>query len=523
METNQLLDDRNISFLFPCRSGDLPTIFINSTYLCIAITAMVLNILVLTGITHISYTSNTKRFLEIRRSNNRGHPRFKVKNLRYSKSVRTTRFRTSDEDDLNPFESDGASLNKASNESALPRSPSCPERMCCPRNSQTSLTNSSVNYWLNKTNLGRKRTFKNSPQPKARLSTALSLVYSLSLADLFNAIVTLFNITLAFWRPKNSFLTTPTGIYQIEAVEPCARLILAALLCTSYNASLCSIASLMLDLYLGVVRPMHYRVLSKNTLLRFVFGFWGLSLFLGCLHIVFPTLQLRDCSSPIYQRFLMPTEPCTISRNNDQENFCLHRGIVNVFRSGHATAGLLFILALLMITLGVLSLRKVRRDSLKRTRTMRIMASNRSVSLPTINRVNGVPINMRTVNFNVPKNSPRCTGKNLLRSAFTLLSLCALFIAFFVPSLIMDAYFTLTGKAHKLPSWIFDLVTHMPICVALFNPIIYSLRLSDIHTGLRNFRKRLIARTGKGFVRKHLRLHREQILVSTKLTAQLQI
>nr|CDS32122.1 Amine (Serotonin 5-HT) G protein-coupled receptor [Hymenolepis microstoma] len=523
METNQLPDDRNITIRFLCRSGDLPTIFIGSTYLCVAITAVVLNILVLTGIAHISYTSNSKRFLEVRRSHNRGHPRFMVKNLRYSKSVRATRFRTGEEDDFNSYASDGASLNKEFHESPLPRSPSCPERISSPKNPQTSHANNSVTYWLNKTNLGRKRTFKHSPQPKPRHSTALYLVCSLGLADLSNAVVTLFSITLAFWRPKHSFLTETTGVYQIEGVEPCSRLFLAALLCTSYNASLCSIASLMLDLYLGVVRPMHYRAVSKSALLRFIFGFWGLSLILGCLHIVLPTIKLRDFPSPIYQRFLLPTEPCSISRINDRNNFCLHRGIFNVFRSGYATAGLLFILALLMITLCVLSLRKVRRDSLKRTRTMRIMASTRSVSLPTINRVNGVPINMRTVNFNVPKNLPRCTGKNLLRSAFTLLSLCALFIAFFAPSLIMDAFFTLTGKAPKLPPWIFDLVTHMPACVAMFNPIIYSLRLSDIHTGLRNFKKRLLSRRDKGFVRKHLRFHREQILVSTKLTAQLRI
>ncbi|KAM7541078.1 hypothetical protein Aperf_G00000036702 [Anoplocephala perfoliata] len=519
METNKLLDDRNISLRFTCRgSGDLPNIFIDFVYLCIAIVAMCLNILTLIGLFHITFTFNSKRFLEIRRSHNRGHPRFITRHLQHSKSVKTTRFHCDDDEDLNSFSNDGAS-----SEFFLPRSPSCPDQMYYPRNTHSIFTTNSGNYWLNKANLGRKRTFKNSPQSKARLSTALYFVCSLTLADLLNASVTSLNLLLTFWRPSHAFVTASNRVYQIKAVEPCARLILATLLCTSYNASLCSIASLMLDLYLGVARSMHYRAFSKNVLLRPIFGFWALALLLGFLQVVLPAFQPQNINRPIRQRFLLPTEPCTIPRNLGQENFCLLRGAANIFRSGYVTGGLLFICALIMISLCALSLRKVRRDSLKRTRTMRIMASHRSASFPAINRVNGVAINVRAVNLNVPKESLRCIGGKLLRSMFTLLSLSAIFFIFFVPSLTLDAYFVLSERSPKLPSWIFDLVTHMPICIALFNPIIYSLRLSDIHVGLLNFKKRLLAGTRKGFIRKHLRIHREQILVNTNLTTHLRI
>lgn len=517
MEDIKLLDNSNISLRFTCRNGDLPSIFVHFVYLFIAITAMCLNILALIGLSHISFTFNSKRFFEIRRSHNRGHPRFKLRHLQYSKSVKATEFRGNDDEDLNPFANAGASMNKASSEFIFPRSPSCPDQVCCPRNSQSIFSTNPGNYWLNKANLGRKRTFKNSPQPKARLSTALYFVYSLALADLLNASVTSLNLLLAFWRPSYAFMTASNAVYQVEAAEPCARLILTALLYTSYNASLCSTASLMLDLYLGVALSMHYHALSKNILLRHICIFWGLALLLGFLQIILPTFRPQNVKYPIYQRFLLPSEPCTIPRNLDQENFCLLRGAANSFRSGYVTGGLLFICALIMISLCALSLRKVRQDSLKRTRTMRIMASHRSASLPTINRVNGVALNV-AFNFNVSKKTPRCTGRKLLRSMFTLLSLSALFFAFFVPSLILDAYFVLTERSPRMPSWIFDLVTHLPICIALFNPIIYSLRLSDIHMGLLNFKKRLMAGTGESFVRKQLRLHREQILVGTKLT-----
>ena len=514
-----------------CREDGLPTIFVDSIYLCVAIVTIILNSVVLTGLTHISYSSSSKRFLGIRRSCNRGHPRFMLKKLQYSKSVKTTRLQASDEEDSAHFSGDGASTSKTYGTRfrynyTIQRSPSCPGQMSYLRSSQLSFDAKQTNYWLNQLNVGRKRSMKHSPQPKARLTTALHLLYSLILADLLNSVVTLLNLLLSFWRPAYAFVATPSGVTQVEAVEPCARLILSALLYTSYNASLCSITGLMLDLYLGVVHSMHYRVVPKGTLLRYIFGGWVLALLLGCMQIILPALQHRNTTALIYRRFLLPTEPCSALFLSNWTNFCILRGTANTFRSGFITGGLLFVCAITMNTLYVLSLRKVRMDSLTRTRTMRATGARRSASLPTIDKVNGItfPLHcLKITNDSVPKPIPRCIGRQLLRSSFTLLSLTALFIAFFVPTLTTDAYYVLTHKSPNLPPWIFDLVTYMPLCVALLNPTIYSLRLNDIHVGLHNFKKRLMARSEKGFVRRQLRLHREQIIVSTRLTAHLRI
>ncbi|KAL5112812.1 hypothetical protein TcWFU_008796 [Taenia crassiceps] len=495
-----------------------------------AISAMALNGLVLAGLAHLSYSSSSKRFLGIRRSCNRGHPRFKLKNLQHTRSVKVIRFHASDEEDGNPFTPNGTSLNasgpKCRKDPTIHRSPSCPDRMFYLRGPQIRFATKESNYWLNQLNVGRKRSVKQCPQPKPRLTTALHLVYSLILADLLNAIMTLMNLLLDFWRPNFASLFTPNNVSQVEAAEPCTRLVFSVFLYTSYNASLCSIAGLMLDLYLGVMRPMHYRMPPKSILLTSICGSWAFALFLGCQQLILPALPEPNTNAPIYRRFLLPTEPCDILPYPNQPHFCLIRGTANTFRSGFISGGFLFICIVMMNTLCILSLQKVRRASLSRTRTMRAMDTHRSASLPTINRVDGIASSLhglKIAHFTVPRTNHRCTGRKLLRSAFTLLSLTVLFTIFFLPSLALDAYFVLTGKAPKLPSWIFDLVIHMPVFVSLLNPMVYSLRLTDIHIGLHNFKKRLLARSEKGFLLKQLRLHHEQILVSTKLTAHLRI
>lgn len=527
---NGLIESGNISLQLLCQRSELPTVVVDSVYLCMAISAMALNGLVLTGLAHLSYSSSSKRFLGIRRSCNRGHPRFRLKNLQHTRSVKAIRFHASDEENSNPFTPNGTFLNTSSPEykkdSTIHRSPSCPDRMFCLRGPQTRFTTKESNYWLNQLNVGRKRSVKQCPQPKARLTTALHLVYSLILADFLNAIMTLTNLSLDFWRLNYDFLTTPSNVPQFEAAEPCTRLVLSVFLYTSYNASLCSIAGLMLDLYLGVVRPMHYRMPPKSTLLTYICGSWAFALFLGCQQLILPALPERDTNAPIYRRFLLPTEPCDILPYPNQSHFCLIRGAANTFRSGFISGGLLFICIVMMNTLCILSLQKVRRASLSRTRTMRAMDTHRSVSLPTINRVDGIASSLHSLkiaHLTAPRINPRCTGRKLLRSAFTLLSLTVLFTIFFLPSLTLDAYFVFTDKAPKLPPWIFDLVTHMPVFVALLNPIVYSLRLNDIHVGLHNFKERLLARSEKGFLLKQLHLHHEQILVSTKITTHLRI
>ncbi|EUB63600.1 hypothetical protein EGR_01682 [Echinococcus granulosus] len=530
MEMNELTENRNISLRLLCQGSKLLTIFIGSIYLCMSISAMALNGLVLTGLAHLSYSSSSKRFLGIRRSFNKGHPHFRLKNLQHTRSVKVMRLHTSDEEGCNSFTTNETSMNTSGLEyqkdSSIHRSPSCPDRMFYLCGAQTRFTTKESNYWLNQLNVGRKRSVKQCPQPKARLTTALHLVYSLILADLLNAIMTSMNLLLDFWYPNYASSINPSDASQVKTAEPCTRLVLSAILYTSYNASLCSIAGLMMDLYLGVVRPMHYRVLPKSTLLRYICGSWAFALFLGCQQLILPAFQTRDTSAPIYRRFLLPSEPCDILHNPNRTNFCLIRGTANTFRSGFISGGFLFICIVMMNTLCILSLQKVRRDSLTRTRTMRAMDTHRSVSLPTINRVDGFgsPLHgLRTAHFMMARTTPRCTGRKLLRSSFTLLALTALFAVFFLPSLALDAYFVLTDKAPKLPPWIFDLVTHMPISVALLNPIVYSLRLNDIHAGLHNFKKRLLARSEKGFLLKRLRPHRELSLNNTKPTAHLQI
>ncbi|VDM31102.1 unnamed protein product [Hydatigera taeniaeformis] len=530
MDMNGLIENKNVSPRLLCRGSELPNIVVSSVYLCMAISAMVLNGLVLTGLTHLSYSSSSKRFLGIRRSCNRGHPRFRPKNLQHARSVKIIRIHASDVEDTNPFTPNGTSLNTSDTnyqkDSTIHRSPSCPGQMFYLCGPQKRFTATESNYWLNQSNVGRKRSVKQCPQPKARLTTALHLVYSLILADLLNATTTLLNLLLDFWSPNHAFVTTSNTISLIETVEPCTRLVLSMLLCTAYNASLCSIAGLMLDLYLGVVRPMHYYMLPKSTLLRYLYGSWAFALLLGCQQLILPAFPERDINAPIYRRFLPPTEPCDVLHYSNNLNFCLVRGTANTFRSGFVSGGFLFICIIMMNTLCILSLRKVRKSSLNRTRTMRAMDTHRSVSLPTINRVDGVssPLHgSKIVHLTTPRTAPLCTGRKLLRSTFTLLSLTVLFAVFYLPSLTLDAYFVLTGKSPDLPPWIFDLVTHMPVFVALLNPIVYSLRLTDIHIGLHNFKKRLLARSEKGFLLKQLRLHHEQVLVSTKLTAHLQI
>ncbi|KAL5963027.1 hypothetical protein TSMEX_009216 [Taenia solium] len=527
---NGLIESRNISFRLLCRGSEVPTIIVDSVYLCVAVSAMALNGLVLTGLAHLSYSSSSKRFLGIRRSCNRGHPHFRLKNLQHTRSVKVIRFHASDEEDSNPFTPNGTSIKTSGPEyrqvSNIQRSPSCPDRMFHPRDPQMRFTTKGSNYWLNQLNVGRKRSVKQCPQPKARLTTALHLVHSLILADLLNAIMTLMNLLLNFWRPYYAFLTTPNDVSQFEAAKPCTRLVLSAILYTSYNASLCSIAGLMLDLYLGVVRPMHYRMPPKSTLLTYICGNWAFALFLGCQQLILPALPKRDKNAPIYRRFLLPAEPCDILPYRNQPHFCLIHGTANTFRSGFISGAFLFICIVMMNTLCILSLQKVRKASLTRTRTMRAMDTHRSVSLPTINRVDGIASSLhglKIAHLTAPRINPRCTGRKLLRSAFTLLSLTVLFTIFFLPSLALDAYFILTDRAPKFPPWIFDLVTHMPVFAALLNPMVYSLRLTDIHVGLHNFKKRLLTRSEKGFLLKQLRLHHEQILVSTKLTAHLRI
>lgn len=516
-----------------CEDGGITTLIIDSFYLCVAIAAIALNGFVLVGLAQLSHSSSSKRFLGIRRSVNRGHPRYQLKQMQYSVSVRHSRPDDNVADETTASTGNGSVFNNSKfsgrSFSSIPRSPSCPERLYYAHSPNASFKLEQSNYWLNQLNIGRKKSVRLSPQPKTRLTTALYLVYSLILSDLINACSTAINNIHSFYHPSGAFIQTQNVVFQIEPIGPCTRLILASLLCTSYNAALFSITGLMIDLYMGVVRSMHYREIEKKTLLKLFVVVWTVSFVSGFNQVLFPTFRLSNKTLPIHRRFLTPSEPCDISGDYDNGEFCYSHGSANLNRSGFVTGAILVFCSFSMIFVWGCALFHVRKQSLARTRTMRLANSQRSVSLPMINRVNGVVFALHGRRGSVqthgilPSISPRCTERRFLRSAFVLLLLVALFSAFYVPSLVLDLCFLVTRKRLDFAPWMYHLVANLPVCASLVNPAIYSLRLYDVRIGLRNFKRRLMAPSDKSFVRRQLQVHQNQTFVSNSLATQLKI
>ncbi|VDN10188.1 unnamed protein product [Dibothriocephalus latus] len=397
-------------------------------------------------------------------------------------------------------------------------------------------------YWLSQLNVGQKRSFRSPPQPRPRITTPLYLVYSLIIADLLNATATGVRLISTLW-PKTHANGYSTDYYYRRTIQgPCMNLFLSCLQFTAYNALLLSIVGLAIDFYLGIVHSLQYSGLERPRLLKYLISGWIISLLFGSNQIFLPVFEdnpkVQDNEpfipcSPLRRHFLLPSEQCFVRRKiigHRLQKFCYLQGAANMYRSGFFTGGILILSTVLVNTMCILAVLRLKKQSSMRTPAVKdIRDWHRSHSLPTVNKLGGVVFSLHGKKAETKTSSlAEGTKRQLLRRFCPLLTMLVLFLFLFTPGLVFEIYIISRSRStspssssssspqdcqFRFDSWVYDLISNLPNLCSLFNPLIYSLRLNCTRLGMRNLYKRLTSRYHKGFIEKQLHLHKKHILV----------